>query len=424
MASTCPEMDRPAIGKETRVSRTRANTRVAFLFPSLARPHYWQPVFREFTRLIPDTTIFTGCWGGFVRGYEGAFKIELVDGARPFALKNNREGYKPGFYWAPLSIAVDLVRLRPDIIFTTGFTVWTICALLYKLVGRAAVIVLWDGSSPHSAFRISKVRHFLRRAMAPFFDFAVSNMHEGIEYMRDFLGIPERKLLSHPFQVADLAILDSGPCDLNLPATRRPTFLFVGTINVRKGWRYLLDAAQVLIKQGIDQFSVVFVGTGKEEEELHDRIREQGLSHIVHHVGAVPYYKIASCYRNADVFVFPTTEDVWGLVLLEAMAFGKPVVCSKYAGAREMMRHEENGFLVDPRDVDALAGYMARFIRNPKLISEYGARSRELIAPFTSMRAARVLADLAVKTHGCLREQKEHRPTVRASVEAEDSTAS
>jgi glycosyltransferase involved in cell wall biosynthesis len=381
------------------LSATREHMRVAWLFPLLARPHYWQPVFREFTRMIPNTTIFTGKWGGFAAGYEGTINLRVIEGGKAVVLKNHQEGYHPGFFWAPLSIFRELGTFKPDIIFTSGFSMWTVCALLYKLFKSTTVIVLWDGCSEQAAYKISKARSLFRRLIGPFIDYAVSNMREGVEYMRDALHMPGKKLLAHPYQVADLAMLDSSSSDLNFPTGTRPVFLFVGKINARKGWRYLLDAARCLVDQGMNEFSLVFVGAGEQEEELHARIKELNLSSIVCHVGPLPYYKMATCYRNTDVFVFPTTEDVWGVVLVEAMAFGKAVICSKYAGTREMVGHEENGFVCDPRDVDSLAGYMAQFIRNPNLISEFGVRSRERIAPYTSTRAGQVLAQAALQAH-------------------------
>lgn len=381
--------------------RIEKDTRVAWLFPFLARTHYWQPVFREFTRLIPHTRIFTGLWGGFASSYEGTFDLHIVKGTRNVVLKRNNlgEGYESAFCLASLSIIKELAKFKPHVIFATGFGLWTLCALLYKLLTGAKVVVLWDGCSTYSSSRISQVRHWFRRSMAPFFDFGVSNMREGVAYMNEVLSIPNRRLLSYPYQVADLAILDSSARDHRAPERMRPSFLFVGAINARKGWRYLLEAARLLVNEGIDQFSVIFIGAGNQEQELLAGIASHGLLHIAHHVGPVPYHQIASYYKEADVFVFPTTEDVWGLVLIEAMAFGLPVVCSKYAGSREMVEHEKNGFIVDPRDVEAFARYMARFINDPNLILEFGARSRERIAPYTSNRAAEVLAGVASEAY-------------------------
>jgi glycosyltransferase involved in cell wall biosynthesis len=374
--------------------------RVAWLFPTMLRTHYWQPVFKEFARLVPNSTVFVGRWGGFAPGYEGTFSLRVLKGARPVVLKNkeSNEQYDSTFYWAPLSIVKELARFSPDVIFTTGFSAWTICALLHKLAARSKVVVLWDGNSVHRASQISRVRHLQRRLMAPWFDFVVSNMREGVEYMRDALHIPQTKLHCHPYQVADIEILDSGAPTAPLPG-QRPIFLFAGGIDPRKGWRYLLEAARQLMNAGIREFSAVFAGGGPQQKELFARIAEYGLEQIAFYVGHVPYHRMASCYRQSDVFVFPTMDDVWGLVLVEAMTFGKPVICSQYAGARELVAHEENGFVVDPRDTNALASYMRKFIDDPSLAKRLGARSRELIAPYTPRRAAETLATIALAAH-------------------------
>lgn len=375
----------------------KQNPRVAWLFPMMRRTHYWQPVFREFARLIPDSTVFVGCWGGFAPGYLGTFQLRVLNGARPIVLKNKEreEQYDSAFYWAPLSIVKELAKLRPDVIFTTGFSAWTMCALVHKLMTGCKVVMLWDGNSAHWKSQISKLRHAQRRIMAPFFDFVVSNMREGVEYVQQELRIPEKKLLSHPYQVADVEILDTSSADGNLPS-KRPVFLFVGSIDSRKGWRHLLEAARLLVKQGVDQFSVAFVGAGPQQEELRARIAEYGLDNVAFFIGPVPYQAMASCYRRADVFVFPTMDDVWGLVLVEAMTFGKPVICSQFAGAREMVAHGENGFIVDPHDVQLFAAYMRKFVDDPGLAERFGSRSRELIAPYTPRCAAEVLVGVAL----------------------------
>jgi glycosyltransferase involved in cell wall biosynthesis len=375
------------------------DTRVAWLFPMMLRTHYWQPVFREFTKLIPNSTVFVGQWGGFAEGYQGTFELRLVDGVRPIVLKNHQNGeqYHSAFQWVPLSIMKELASAKPDVIFTTGFSAWTVCALLYKMAKPVRVVVLWDGCSVYIQSQTSLLRRLQRRAMAPFIDFVVSNMREGTEYMQSALGMPSSKVLAHPFQVADPSILDSSSCPHDFVSYRRPRFLFVGSIDARKGWRSLVEATRRLVKQGIDQFSVLFVGAGKEEQELRAQIAD-GLDHVAHHVGPIAYHCMASVYRNADVFVFPTMDDVWGLVLVEAMTFGQPVICSKFAGAREMVAHAKNGFIVDPRDTEGFAASMAKFIENPSLIASFGAESLDLIAPFTPRQAAQVLADVALQS--------------------------
>jgi len=80
------------------------------------------------------------------------------------------------------------------------------------------------------------------------------------------------------------------------------------------------------------------------------------------------------------------------------MAFGKPVLCSKYAGSREMVMPGENGFIFDPFDATELADYMTKFIGEPSLAARFGARSLEKMARFTPRVAAEVLTSVALQT--------------------------
>jgi glycosyltransferase involved in cell wall biosynthesis len=391
MATVAPEVvERP------QTLRIAKDIRVAWLFPSLARAYYWQPVFKEFVARCPHTEVFTSVWPGFVPGYENTFTVHTLPGLRYVDLKKRRLDARTGFSWTPLSILKRLADFRPDVIFAAGFSGWTVCALLFRLLFGSRVIIFWEGCSVH-ALGSSRVRTALRRLIAHFADAAVSNADEGTRYLRDVIGMPEDKLLCHPFQVPDVVLLCSGAGEFS-SEIRRPVFLYVGGLTWRKGWRYLIDASALLVRQGFRNFSVLFVGTG-DEEGMRAAVRDNGLEGIVHKVGSVAYHNLGSYYRNADVFVSPTRQDTWGVAVLEAMAFGKPVLCSKYAGSRQMVTHGENGFILDPSDTQQLASYMAKFILDPYLSKRLGARSLTKMAPFTPARAADALANLALQTH-------------------------
>jgi glycosyltransferase involved in cell wall biosynthesis len=83
--------------------------------------------------------------------------------------------------------------------------------------------------------------------------------------------------------------------------------------------------------------------------------------------------------------------------LLEAMAFGKPVLCSRYAGSREIVRHGANGFIFDPYNPEELASYMQQFIQNPRLGLKFGKCSFEMMASYTPSRAANVMGSLVAR---------------------------
>ena len=387
----------PEIVAEPATFDASKNIRVAWLFPSLARGYYWQPVFKEFTERCPHTAVFTSIWPGFAPGYEKTFEVHTLPGLGYVDLRKKLPDSRRGFIWTPPSILRELAAFRPDVIFASGFSGWTVCALLFKLFRRSRVIIYWEGSSVQSVGS-SKIKAFVRRLIARFADAGVSNSDEGASYLRDLLGMQQHKLLCHPCQVPDLSLLDSSSGETNVPAVKRPVFLFVGSLIPRKGWRYLLDATQLLVSKGITQFSVLFVGSGEQEEELRVAIKDQQLDDIVHQVGAVAYNKLGPYFRSADVFVSPTRADTWGVAVLEAMAFGKAVLCSKYAGSRQMVTQGENGFIFDPFDTAQLADYMAGFIHDQELAARFGAVSLEKMKPYTAARAGEVLADLALQT--------------------------
>lgn len=386
----------PDLAQKPRTLRIERDVRVAWLFPSLARAYYWQPVFKEFVARCPRTAVFTSIWPGFAPGYENSFVVHTLPGLRYIDLKKRTLDARRGFIWTPLSILKKLAAFGPDVVFASGFSGWTVCALLFKLTRRSRVIILWEGMSAH-AVGTFKMQTVLRRWIARFAEAAVSNSDEGTEYLRDVIGMPQDKLLCYPCQVPDVTLLRSG-ADKTPAAIRRPIFLYVGALTWRKGWRHLIEASALLVRLGVQSFSVLFVGAGEQEEELRAAIRDRGLDGIVHQVGSMAYQNLGSYYSNADVFVSPTRQDTWGVAVLEAMAFGKPVLCSKHAGSRQLVAHGENGFIFDPTDTQQLASYMAKFIDDPGLAMRLGACSLEKMAPFTPARAADVLANLALQT--------------------------
>jgi glycosyltransferase involved in cell wall biosynthesis len=339
--------------------------------------------------------VFTSIWPGFAPGYENSFAVHTLPGLKYIDLKKRTLDARRGFIWTPLSILRKLAAFGPDVVFASGFSGWTVCALLFRVLRRSRVIILWDGCSVHALGSL-KMQTVLRRWIAPFADAAVSNTDEGTAYLRDVIGMPPDKLLCYPYQVPDLPLLGSGAGEFP-PAVKHPVFLYVGGLSFRKGWRYLIEASALLVRQGFRNFSVLFVGPG-EREELSLAVRDSELDGIVHHVGPVAYHHLGRYYRNADVFVSPTRTDVWGVAVLEAMAFGKPVLCSKHAGSRQLVTHGENGFIFDPTDTQQLASYMAKFIDDPSLAMRLGACSLDKMAPFTPARAADVLANLALQT--------------------------
>lgn len=371
--------------------------RIAFLYPSVELGAYWLPVLNEFRKICSQTIFYTGyLWPGFDPEAPGASAIQVVGKTRFVEATKTETGYSRGFYKVSPNIVGYLLRYRPHVIISSAFSIWTLFALLFKPLGRWRVIVIWDGSSPNVDFRDSKARLFLRRAIAHFTDAFISNSCAGKDYLLEFVRAKESSTFTRPYLVPDPKALEQRLEDTepSIPQQQRPVFLYVGRIAQRKGINNLLKACAILQSQGYCHYTLMIVGEGPQCEELEGFCKSHNLEDCINWVGWISYSNLGTYFRNADVFVFPTLEDIWGMVVPEAMAFSKPILCSKEAGAAEMVIEGENGYVFDPHNPEALAEVMRYFIDKPDLIVSMGQKSQQLISQHTPEAAAKLFAEV------------------------------
>src|SRR6478672_3049378 len=371
--------------------------RIAWLVPSVELGAYWQPVLKEFTKKFANTVFYTGqVWPGFDPKSPGASAIQLVGETKFYETTKIDTGYDRGFIYVSPSIVGHLLKFKPQIILAQAFSLWTVLALLFQPIGGWQMVIIYDGSSPNTDFRDSQVRSFLRRAIARFAKAFVANSYAGKKYLIEVLNAPEDRIFTRTYLVPDAKALrqrleTTEPPSLPL---KRPIFLYVGRITQRKGLKTLLEACALLKAQGYSEYTLLIVGEGDQRQELEAFIQERNFTDQVTWAGWVDYGRLGAYFQQADVFVFPTFEDVWGMVVPEAMVFGKPILCSKGAAACELIREGENGYLFDPHDPKALAEGMRRFLDQPDLMNSMGTRSQELIAQHTPETAAKAFAEV------------------------------
>jgi phosphatidylinositol alpha-mannosyltransferase len=152
-----------------------------------------------------------------------------------------------------------------------------------------------------------------------------------------------------------------------------PTVLFVGRLEPRKGLVYLVRAF-LRLKPSFPRLRLLVVGRddGKQREKLMSMVPPR-LRTDVSFVGSVPREDLPSYFASADVFCAPSLGgESFGIVIAEAMAVGVPVVCSDISGYRDLVRDDQEGLLVPPRDPEALAAALGSLLDNPARRSALG----------------------------------------------------
>jgi glycogen synthase len=158
--------------------------------------------------------------------------------------------------------------------------------------------------------------------------------------------------------------------------------LYHGRVDARKGVLDLLDAVAMLA--GTRPMRLLISGIGPDSDAVATRVAELGLAETVELLGYVAYEDVPAVYRRGDIFVSPTYAEGFSNTVLEAMACGLPVVSTRAVGVVDCIRDGENGLLVEPGDIPALADALRRLLDDPPLRRRLaGAALREIRARYS-----------------------------------------
>jgi glycosyltransferase involved in cell wall biosynthesis len=159
-------------------------------------------------------------------------------------------------------------------------------------------------------------------------------------------------------------MVDTPKAAIQKKASNQSTFNFicVGNIVPLKGHKTLVDAFAALLKQEL-AIKLTIVGDGWHRQEVEAHVRSLGIDNHVHFMGYVEHSEVTEHLLQADAFVLPSQYEAFGVVYIEAMSLGLPVIATHSGGAVDFV-NPSNGLLVHPDDVKGLSEAMYQMMVN------------------------------------------------------------
>ncbi len=185
-------------------------------------------------------------------------------------------------------------------------------------------------------------------------------------------------------------------------ANTRPKILFLGRFEPRKGLKYLLKALPY-IKKEIPDILLIVVGMGLMGYNYKEHLTKE-LEDNIHFAGLI-YKDRPSYYATCNVFCAPSIgNESFGIILLEAMATGKPVVASDIPGYRTVVENGKDGYLVPPCAPEEIARAIIKILNNPQIAQKMGKLGREKALEYSwhniSRQVENYYNELMVRSHG------------------------
>jgi glycosyltransferase involved in cell wall biosynthesis len=276
-----------------------------------------------------------------------------------------------------------LRKAATDFIVCGGYNYVASWRAMFWAQRNRVPFVLWTESTARDFRSGDALTEFLKRKfLHRCYAFAVPGKSSAA-YLRSY-GVREEMIFAAPNAVdtrffAQRAEVIRGDAATHRQALHLPAhfFLFAGRLVPEKGVFDLLRAYDALAPDLRKEMGLVLVGDGAARSALQQRAASIDPG-CIHFAGFAQREELAAYYALADVLVFPTHSDPWGLVVNEAIACGLPVISSASAGCTaDLVESGWNGRVVPAGEVDQLSSAMNELGRDAKLRSLMGQRSRE-----------------------------------------------
>jgi len=201
----------------------------------------------------------------------------------------------------------------------------------------------------------------------------ISTIHNGIDttwfvsQLLSFSPLEKEKYREQAFEVEERSPRAGTEMTTPIVAT-------IAELHPRKGLIYLLKACDILAKKDLN-FKCIIIGEGEQRKEIESYIKTHQLERYIKLLGR--RYEIPHLLAASDVFVLPSLNEAFGLVLLEAMMAGLPIIATNNGGIPEIIEDGKNGILVPPKDAQAIAENIEKILSSPELRKKMSEKNQE-----------------------------------------------
>lgn len=231
--------------------------------------------------------------------------------------------------------------------------------------------------------------------------FSTSAAHD--EYYLAY-GAERSKIYRYPFTSLNdndilknvIPIKEKNNIKSTLGIKEKTLILSVGQFIYRKGFDVLIKACAGLLNED----TALYIVGGKQTPEYISLCKENNITNI-HFLDFMKPEALAEYYKAADFFVMPTREDIWGLVINEAMAYALPVISSERCIAgKELVHDGVNGFLFESENIEELHKKIAYMLNHPECYKKFGINSLKIISKYSFTEMAKSHIDVFEKLIG------------------------
>jgi glycosyltransferase involved in cell wall biosynthesis len=296
-----------------------------------------------------------------------------------------KQEISPNILWSMCVLGGLIKKNKIDIIHVNSRTTQVLGALLHAFAGVTYI------STCHGFFK----KRFFRRAFPCLGKKVIAVSQQVRRHLVDDFGVAEEdiRVINNGIDAdkfTESTLARKAVLKKELGLSEGPVVGTIGRLSDVKGHRYLVEAMHAVLKD-VPEAQLLIVGDGKMLRELMLLTKRLGVEKKVFIIPSIMDTREALSLM--DLFVMPSLEEGLGLSLMEAMAFRLAVIGSDVGGIKSLIRNEENGLLVAPRDPRALSSAISGLLRDPRKRKVFGERAREYIAAHFSLEGMVTLTE-------------------------------